>query len=328
MNRFQPAAPQWTPSVAFDTRAAWSGSFPEAPEIPLHIDAAGFQGKPVYFLIAGPWSKPATPEQASGDQKPPGEVVYIVLQLIVMIGSIPFARYNLRLGRGDTRGAVRLGLFCLAVGLLVWVIGGTHVASVKEADLFFMATMRALISAVSVAVTYISFEPFVRRRWPQTLISWSRVLAGTLRDPLVGRDVLVGTAVGIMLALVQAGGSLVVQIGFRPNGADRNPSGGSVGRQKFGERRLVSNQRRTLQRAWHSLLDLPRQSRAAQAVAGGGRCHFGTGWNHRIERTQPIDRLAHQYFVFRADGDDVDALRVAGDGDKRCSLPPSPVSSR
>ncbi len=216
MNRFQPAAPQWTPSVAFDTRAAWRGSFPEAPEIPLHIDAAAFQGKPVYFLIAGPWSKPATPEQASGDQKPPGEVVYIVLQLIVMIGSIPFARYNLRLGRGDTRGAVRLGLFCLAIGLLVWVIGGTHVPGVKESDLFFMATMRALIGAVSVAVTYISFEPFVRRRWPQTLISWSRVLAGTFRDPLVGRDVLVGTAVGIVLALIQAGGSLVYRLASGP----------------------------------------------------------------------------------------------------------------
>ena len=36
----------------------------------------------------------------------------------------------------------------------------------------------------------------MRRRWPQTLISWTRVLAGRLRDPLVGRDVLVGAACG------------------------------------------------------------------------------------------------------------------------------------
>jgi len=202
--------------VAFDTRAAWTGSFPEAPEIPLHIDAAAFQGKPVFFQIAGPWLKPATPEQASGDEKAPGDVVLIILQLIVMIGSIPFARYNLRLGRGDTRGAVRVGLFCVSVGLAAWLIGGTHVPSVKEADLFFMATMRALFGAVSVAVTYISFEPFVRRRWPQTLISWSRLLTGAFRDPLVGRDILVGTAVGIVLALIQAGGGLVYRLTIGP----------------------------------------------------------------------------------------------------------------
>ncbi len=217
LGRFRSAAPQWTPAVPFDTRAAWSGSMAEAPDIPLQVEAAAFQGKPVYFFIAGPWSKAATPEQASGDQKVPGEVVYIALQLIVMIGSFPFARYNLRLGRGDTRGAVRLGLFCLAVGLLAWVIGGAHVDSIKEADLFFMATMRALIGAVSVAVTYISFEPFVRRRWPQTLISWSRVLAGSFRDPLVGRDVLVGCAAGVTLALIQCASSAVYRLFVGPS---------------------------------------------------------------------------------------------------------------
>ena len=68
------------------------------------------------------------PTLSSGDQKPPGDVVYIILQLIVMIGSIPFARYNLRLGRGDTRGA-HVMVVRLAVGIAVWLIGGTHVPS-------------------------------------------------------------------------------------------------------------------------------------------------------------------------------------------------------
>ena len=212
MARFHAAEPQWTPTVAIDSRAAWLGSYAELPEIPLRVEAASFQGKPVFFQIIGPWSRPVTPEQASGDQKPPGEIVYIILQLIVIFGSIPFARYNLRLGRGDTRGAVRLGLFCVAVGIAAWVIGGTHVAGVKEADLFFMGTMRALFGGVSVAITYISFEPFVRRRWPQTIISWSRLLAGGIRDPLVGRDFLVGTAVGILLALIQASGVLFYRL--------------------------------------------------------------------------------------------------------------------
>ena len=97
-----------------------------------------------------------------------------------MIGSVPFARYNLRLGRGDTRGAIRLGLFVLCMCLGSWLIGGTHVAGAGEVDLFLMAVMRSVFGAVTLALTYISFEPFVRRHWPQTIISWSRVLAGAI----------------------------------------------------------------------------------------------------------------------------------------------------
>lgn len=212
MSRFHPAEPKWTPPVDSDTRAAWTGTAAEASDIPLRIEAAAFQGKPVYFQIAGPWLKPPTPVQASGDAKPPGEVVYIILQLIVMIGSLPFARYNFKMGRSDTRGAVRLGSFCIVIGIATWAIGGTHVPSVKEADLFFMATMRALIGGVTVAITYLSFEPFVRRSWPQTLISWSRLLAGGTGDPLVGRDVLVGTATGIVLTLIQSAGGLLYSL--------------------------------------------------------------------------------------------------------------------
>jgi hypothetical protein len=37
---------------------------------------------------------------------------------------------------------------------------------------------------------------------PRLLVSWTRLLAGGLRDPLVGRDVLAGCAVGCALATV------------------------------------------------------------------------------------------------------------------------------
>ena len=42
-----------------------------------------------------------------------------------------------------------------------------------------------------------AFEPFVRRRWPGRIISWSRLLAGGFRDPLVGRDILIGAVFGL-----------------------------------------------------------------------------------------------------------------------------------
>jgi hypothetical protein len=43
--------------------------------------------------------------------------------------------------------------------------------------------------------------------WPGTLISWTRMLTGRLQDPLVGRDVLVGTLAGITTAVI-----LLVQV--------------------------------------------------------------------------------------------------------------------
>ena len=46
---------------------------------------------------------------------------------------------------------------------------------------------------------YISLEPYVRRWWPHTLISWARLLSGRVRDPLVGRDILAGLLAGIGL---------------------------------------------------------------------------------------------------------------------------------
>jgi hypothetical protein len=41
-------------------------------------------------------------------------------------------------------------------------------------------------------VLYLALEPFVRRRWPQTIATRSRVLGGNLRDPLAGGVVLTG----------------------------------------------------------------------------------------------------------------------------------------
>ena len=210
--RFKAVEPEWTPAVMADARMAWLGNYPETPEIPIRVEAAEFHGRPVsYTEILSPEQSPR-PAPGGGNDRSPGALVYLTLELIVIIGSVPFARYNLRLGRGDTRGAVRLGLFVFCLGLGSWLIGGTHAAGAGEADLFVMAAMRSVFGAVTLALTYISFEPFVRRRWPQTMISWSRVLAGGFRDPLVGRDILIGCVVGVVLVLVQGFGNLLYGI--------------------------------------------------------------------------------------------------------------------
>jgi len=108
------------------------------------------------------------------------------------------ARNNFRQGRGDRRGALRLAVFVFAVSTLDWLFGASHVPTFNEVGRFcILAVAPALLVAALLWLLYLALEPYVRRRWPNTIISWSRVLSGSLRDPLVGRDVLIGVLFGI-----------------------------------------------------------------------------------------------------------------------------------
>jgi serine/threonine-protein kinase len=64
--------------------------------------------------------------------------------------------------------------------------------------------MLAFSLAAACWVSYLALEPVVRRRWPDTLVSWTRLLRGRVLDPLVGRDVLVGVMGGIVNATAYA----------------------------------------------------------------------------------------------------------------------------
>jgi hypothetical protein len=59
-----------------------------------------------------------------------------------------------------------------------------------------------LFSVAMVWIFYLALEPYVRRVWPETLTSWIRLFEGNWRDPLLGGDVLAGTALGVMSTLL------------------------------------------------------------------------------------------------------------------------------
>lgn len=110
---------------------------------------------------------------------------------------------NLRQGRGDRRGAMRLAAFFLAVRFLVWVFESHHVptAGGELGNLLFVGLESAIFWAVLGGMLYLALEPVLRRRWPERLIGWTRLLAGDFRDPLVGRDILAGTVAGVAVIL-------------------------------------------------------------------------------------------------------------------------------
>jgi hypothetical protein len=124
-----------------------------------------------------------------------------ILSIVLIAALAALARYNLRLGRGDRKGAFRVSLVML-VGLGInfnlirrWGADPEYIWSV-----LVMGQGTPLFSALGAWLYYLGFEPYVRRRWPQLLVASTRLLDGRWKDPLVGRSVLIGVAAGIALA--------------------------------------------------------------------------------------------------------------------------------
>jgi hypothetical protein len=204
------ATPEWLPPVFADSRAAWTGHYRDLPELAVRVEAAAYRGRPVFVRVVRPWQKPRTADSGglSGSARAAAGLQLAAL-LICVAGGGMVARRNVLLGRGDYRGALRLAVALGALFGLGWVFGGHHVAALSESGQFMKAVSASLLAGGLTWLLYLALEPHVRRRWPHTLISWSRLLAGRWHDPLVGRDVLVGACSGVALSLIAYGGSLV-----------------------------------------------------------------------------------------------------------------------
>jgi hypothetical protein len=210
---FHSATPEWTPLAWGDARAAWTGSFEGYENIPVRIEAASYRGKPIYFDLIYPWTEPdrSTPFSPALSQKI-WTVTLCFFFFAVLIGGVLIARHNLLLGRVDARGVFRLGSFIFVVFLAMWAVRAHHIASLEEIDLFVIALGWGLLAAGLVALLYLALEPYVRRKEPQTLISWSRLLSGKFRDPLVGHDLLVGSLYGVALVIVEVSDNLILPL--------------------------------------------------------------------------------------------------------------------
>ncbi len=201
-SQFQKADPQWNSLAASDARAAWTGKWP-ATGRSLRLEAAAWRGKPVFFAAINDWTKPermAQPADSIG--KRVQQILSIVIIVAVLGGAIYLARRNYRQGRADKEGAFRLAGIIFALEMLLWLCRGHFFASLDLFGLFVIAVSTGLFNAGATWLLYLALEPWVRRRWPQALISWSRLISGDVRDPLVGRDILFGVMLGVVWILV------------------------------------------------------------------------------------------------------------------------------
>ncbi len=197
MTQFAVSTPQEIPLQVYDEQMSWIGKYPEAP-YPIRIEAAAFDGKPVYFEIFGPWR--TSPFRLAAETSLSEKVAGILL-LSVFYGALIvcalLALKNLRLGRGDRKGAFRVAFFLLILKLIGWIFSVHHVpVFISELNLLLTGIESALFWSCFVGLMYLALEPILRRRWPHRIISWSRLLSGDFADPLVGRDILIGAMLG------------------------------------------------------------------------------------------------------------------------------------
>ena len=108
---------------------------------------------------------------------------------------------------------------------------------------------------------YLALEPYGRRFWPDGLLGWTRLLSGHVRDPRIGREILIGCVFGGALMLA------------------RSASGRC--------RRCSSADRRAI----------PTLAASVEALDGFGRL-FGT-WADQVIRQRP-DGAVHRVLLFVA----------------------------
>ena len=185
--------------MATDSRAAWTGTLPELGSTPLRLEAGAFAGRVVFVQTVGPWTTPGRlPRPAVTGVARLLDTFSALLVLSLIIGSALLARRMARLGRGDRRGATTVALALFSLGLAQWAAQAHHVPDfATEQNAFFEACADQMFRAGIAWLAYLGIEPWIRRHWPASLISWSRMLAGSFRDPLVGRDILLGAAFGV-----------------------------------------------------------------------------------------------------------------------------------
>jgi hypothetical protein len=200
--RFSPSEPKWVPEEPFDVRADWEAAGVSPSDPPIHVAAASWRGRPIWFAVLYPWSVPERDTETS----PNSGVVAVAWVSFIgssWIAGIALARRNMRLGRGDRGGALFVAAFVFLTHVLAWFFHWHHVPRPATEFFQFLSSAQAsLFVAFFVWLAYIAIEPIVRRRSPELLFSWSRILTGRFRDPLVGRDLLTGILGAAAIALL------------------------------------------------------------------------------------------------------------------------------
>jgi serine/threonine-protein kinase len=208
---FRPVESTLVSGVHADERRAWQRQPATNARVgPLRVEAGTFEGRIAYFELVAPWTT-SHRKRVEWAVPPAMRRGLVTLFIVIAIAGLTLARRNVRLGRSDRRGAARLAGFVGLMTFVATVLATHHVAGSVELGIITGTSAFSLYIAAMTWVFYVALEPFVRRRWPQALVGWTRLLAGGWRDPLVGRELLVGSVAGVVTHALSLAGSVLIE---------------------------------------------------------------------------------------------------------------------
>ena len=219
---FAPAEPEWTPPRYADRRLAWRGTHPDHSDIPLRVEAAELAGTAVWFQLVAPWEQPpSVAGEALDSSRFAAALLLLAFTLLFFATAVSSARRNLRGGRADRAGAWRLGGATALVAACGQFLDQEMPLTLSGiSTILFRLAVGGLLTGALIWLAYLALEPYVRRHWPRGLVSWTRLLDGRFRDPLVGRDLLAGVLVGLAIAsafLLSGWAKVWTNSPYRPN---------------------------------------------------------------------------------------------------------------
>ena len=197
-SQFKEAAPFRTPAMPFDQRVALRGPHPKLPGTELDIQYATWKGRLTSLYIQAPWSPPILERRVAPSDLQNFQQYFTVLALVVFLFfSANLARTNWVGNRADRRGALRLFFIRMTMLLGAWICGAHIVPDLRMVNFVGYAIGDSLLSGLILWQLYLALEPALRARWPQSLITWNRLLSGNFSDPQVGAHILMGVGIGI-----------------------------------------------------------------------------------------------------------------------------------
>jgi serine/threonine-protein kinase len=211
MAAFRETTPAEAPPSPADQLRVWKGPHPAIPKTELTVSMGWWKGRLTFASVRFPWEKANAPAPSQNTLL--GNITFAIAAIAIFF-AVLLARRNWKLGRADRKGAQRLAAVRFVLAAAVW-LGTVHVLpdGFSMVALAFQSMADWLLSAGLFWVFYLALEPELRARWPHSIVTWNRLLAGRWRDAQVGAHILIGAAVGVFIWM----GAELIQISAKPD---------------------------------------------------------------------------------------------------------------
>ncbi len=202
---FEPAPPALNPKAAVTEHRAWTGELPDEPGTRVTVHGGAYAGRVSEFsVLTDPdleMARAATPPE---DSRNP---IFIWLQIVMVVGTViagcALSWRNIRLRRSDHASATRIALVLALVSGVGFILLSSRIPSFTGLIFGNAPHLAAtLLGGAIFWIFYVALEPFARKVWPSILIGWARLLSGRVRDPMVGRDILIALCAGSLYSLL------------------------------------------------------------------------------------------------------------------------------